>query len=105
VLLGRIADAAGTSEIELDLNVAPWGVLVSGHVKRSETLSCISVCLHLQQDATGRIRGASPFSSRGRHPGKSTADILKDLLSGAGLGGDAAQAAGSDPGSEISPSE
>src|SRR5258707_9147089 len=82
-----------TSEIELDLSVTPWESFFPDIVKYSETLPCIGVaaastCSKMRPDGFGGI--AIPMA-RDAILGKSTADILEDVLTKAGLGGDALQ--------------
>jgi hypothetical protein len=90
---GQIADAAAhTSGIELDLSITP-GVLLSGYCEafRDAALhrvAAASTCSKMRPDGFGGI--AIPMA-RDAILGKSTADILEDVLTKAGLGGDALQ--------------
>lgn len=83
------ADAAA-SEIDLDLSGISWELFFQDIVKRSTTLAYISVvaaftCSRMRADGFG---GMATLITRDAIVGKSTNDLLEDLLAEAGLDDD-----------------
>ena len=92
-VIGQLAAAdAGATEIDLDLSGTSWELFFQDIVKRSKTLAYISVvaaftCSRMRADGFG---GMATLITRDAIVGKSTNDLLEDLLTEAGLdGGDA----------------
>jgi hypothetical protein len=90
---------AHAAEIDLDLSGTSWELFFQDIVKRSKTLIYVSVvagftCSKMRPDGFG---GMAILITRDAIIGKSTNDVLEDLLAEAGLdGGEAPEAEASD---------
>ena len=90
---------ADTTEIDLDLSGTSWEFFFQDIVKRSATLTYVSVvaaftCSKMRPDGFG---GMAVLITRDAIVGKSTSDLLEDFLAEAGLeGGEAPEAETSD---------
>lgn len=84
----QIAEApAHETEIEIDLSVLPYETIFQDILRRSETLSYVSIlsaftCTRMRPDGFG---GMAVLVTKDAILGKSTTDILEDFLVEAGL--------------------
>jgi hypothetical protein len=85
-----VAVSADTAEIDLDLSGTSWEFFLRDVVKRSQTLSYISVvaaftCTRMRPDGFG---GMAVLITADAVRGKSTNDLIEEFLSDAGLDGE-----------------
>jgi hypothetical protein len=87
----QLAEAdPGANEIDIDLSGVSWEEFFQDIVRRSSTLRYISIvaaftCSKMRPDGFG---GTALLITRDAMAGKSTNDILEDLIAEAGLDGD-----------------